>query len=99
MIPKNCTRCGNLALVSISFLVSTVNRPERKQKCGKAVLLCDVCIREFLRCCAWSAPRRCTSMPERRIRRFLASAMQTKDTESDSPEKNNRIDGGLDAEV
>jgi hypothetical protein len=49
VIPKNCTRCGNLALVSISFLVSTVNRPERKQKCGKAVLLCDVCIREFLR--------------------------------------------------
>ena len=48
MTPKYCTRCGKIALVSISFLLSTVNRNARKQKCGRATLLCDACIRDFL---------------------------------------------------
>ena len=49
MKPKDCTRCGKLASVSISFLLSSVNRNDRKQKCGKATLLCNECIRDFLR--------------------------------------------------
>lgn len=44
MQTRSCSQCGRPADFSLQFLLSTVRRTPRKQKCTKSVLFCKSCI-------------------------------------------------------
>lgn len=43
--PLQCVRCGAKADLSVCWLLSSVGRAPRKQKCSRRTLLCNACIR------------------------------------------------------
>jgi hypothetical protein len=56
-VPKQCSRCESPAELSLCFLLSTVGRANRLQKCSRGTLLCNRCMRGLLTSLARVTPR------------------------------------------
>jgi hypothetical protein len=48
MVRKTCEQCGNEAVVTVCWLVSTVGVSPRAQKCSKGTVLCASCLCRLL---------------------------------------------------
>lgn len=56
MAAKPCSRCGAPAAFSLAFLLSTVGRTPRQQKCTASVPFCNACIQGLCEALGSAAP-------------------------------------------
>ena len=56
MVAKLCSQCGTPADFSVCYLLSTIGRAKRQQKCTASVPFCGLCFRRLLSQLATAAP-------------------------------------------
>jgi len=45
---KSCEQCGNDGTLAVCWLLSTVGKSPRVQKCSRGTILCTACLRQLI---------------------------------------------------